>query len=60
MIYEVYTTHLHYQETQMKKWTFLNFLKRVNFSNDSLTNSYLNAFNLFLQFIIIHYKSTSN
>ena len=41
MIYEVYTTHVHYQETQIKKWTFLYFLKSVNFSNDSFTNSYL-------------------
>ena len=22
MIYEVYTTHIHYQETQIKKWMF--------------------------------------
>ena len=41
MIDEVYTTHLHYQETEMKKWTFLYFLKSVNFSDDSFTNSYL-------------------
>ena len=40
MIYEVYITLLHYQETQ-KKWTFLYFLKSVNFSNDSFTNSNL-------------------
>ena len=41
MIYEVYTTHEHYQETQIKNWSFLQFLKIVNFSNDSFTNSYL-------------------
>ena len=39
MIYEVYTTHVHYQEPQIKKWTVLYFLKSVNFSNDSFTNS---------------------
>ena len=39
MIYEV--TQVHYQETQIKKWTFLYFLKSVNFSNDSFTNSCL-------------------
>ena len=41
MIYEVHTTQVHYQETQIKKWTFLYFLNSVNFSNDSITNSYL-------------------
>ena len=41
MIYEVYTTHVHYQETQIKKWTFLYFLKIVNFSSVIFTNSYL-------------------
>ena len=40
MIYEVHITLLHYQEIQ-KKWTFLYFLKSVNFSNDSFTNSNL-------------------
>ena len=41
MIYEVYTTHVHYQEIQIKKLTFLYFLKSVIFSNYSFTNSYL-------------------
>ena len=35
MIYEVYTTYVHYQETQIKKLTLLYFLKIVNISNDS-------------------------
>ena len=41
MIFEVYTTHVHYQETQIKKWTFLYFLKSVNFNNGSFKNNYL-------------------
>ena len=41
MIYEVYTTHVHDQETQIKKWTFFYFLKSANVRNDSFTNSYL-------------------
>ena len=41
MIYEVHTTHVHYQETQIKKWNFLYFLKSVAFSNNSFINSYL-------------------
>ena len=40
MIYEVYTTHVHYQETQ-KKLTLLYFLKSVNFSKYGFTNGYL-------------------
>ena len=46
MIYEVYTTYVHYQETQIKKWTFLYYLKIINFSNDSFTVIW-NAVNLF-------------
>ena len=41
MICEVYTTLVHYPETQIKKWTFLYFQKSVDFNNDSFTNSYL-------------------
>ena len=41
MTYEVYTNHVYYQETQIKKWNFLYFLKSVNFSKDSFNNSYL-------------------
>ena len=41
MIYEVCTTHVHHQETEIKKWTVSYFLKSVNFSNDSFTNSSL-------------------
>ena len=41
MIYEVYTTLVHYQETQIKTLPFLYFFKNVNFINDSFTNSYL-------------------
>ena len=52
MIYEVYTTYVHYQETQIKKWTFLYFLKIVNFSNDSFTVIW-NTVNLFPKFIIV-------
>ena len=40
MIYEVYTTYVRYQETQIEKRIFLYFLKGADFSNDSLTNSY--------------------
>ena len=41
MIYEVYATHVHDHETQIKKYT-LYFLKSVSFmSNDSFTNNYL-------------------
>ena len=40
MIYEVYATHVHNQETQIRKSTFWYFLKSVNFSNDSFRNSY--------------------
>ena len=54
MIYEVYTTHVYYQETQIKKWTFFYFLKSVNFSNDSFTNSYLwNTVSLLPKFVIV-------
>ena len=41
MIYEVCTTHVHYQETKTKQRTFLYFFKSVSFNNDSFTNSYL-------------------
>ena len=52
MIYEVYNTHVHYQETQIKKWTFLYFLKIVNFSSDSVTVIWIPV-NLFPKFIIV-------
>ena len=43
LFYDLWSTYHSraYQETQIKKWIFLYFLKSVNFSNDIFTNSYL-------------------
>ena len=60
MIYEVYTTRVHYQETQIKKWTFLHFLKlTVNFSNNSFTVIW-NTVNLFPEFILVSFNLKNN
>ena len=52
-IYEVYTTHVHCQETQIKKWAFLYFLKSVNFSNEVLQAVIWNTASLFPKFITV-------
>ena len=53
MIYEVYTTHVHYQETQTKKWTFLYFLKSVILVTTVSETVVWITFNLFPKFFII-------